>query len=351
MSSTNKVIVGYRRVSSTSQSLARQELPAVNDRIFEEKISAKSKDRPALQEMLQYIRSGDTVHVHSIDRLARNLRDLEDIVETILRKEAEVVFLKEGLHFAPVDGVLNKPDPFKDLMLQMLGAFAQFERSLIDSRRQEGIEKAKAEGKYTGRKATINKEMVLGLLQFGVPAKDVSDWMDIGIASVYRLSKKAGTRSFTEEIADIIIVQEMVNEHLGMIVDQNDRLPPDQELLELLQDVLEDAYDEDEGELIPPACDGMDDFVAMVKIALSEPMKLEQRFKYLQKKKNEVLDFAAIKAPPSSNLNPWRISKLYNLDYSKDDIVSMTGSDRETVDLFLSEVAPFPIVPRRYWEA
>ena len=178
-------IVGYRRVSSTQQSLDRQDLPDVTGRIFEEKISAKSKDRPQLQEMLQYIRGGDEVHVHSIDRLARNLRDLEEIVNAIMVKSASIRFIKEGLHFKP--GV---DDPFQKLMLQMLGSFAQFERSLMKARQQEGIDKAKAAGKFKGRGAVINEELVTDLLAYGVSAKDVCEWMDIGISSVYRIAEK-----------------------------------------------------------------------------------------------------------------------------------------------------------------
>ena len=178
-------IVGYRRVSSTQQSLDRQDLPDVTGRIFEEKISAKSKDRPQLQEMLQYIRSTDEVHVHSIDRLARNLRDLEDIVNAIVAKSASIKFIKEGLHFKP--GV---DDPFQQLMLQMLGSFAQFERSLMKARQQEGIDKAKAAGKYKGRGAVINEELVSDLLIYGVSAKEVCEWMGIGISSVYRIAEK-----------------------------------------------------------------------------------------------------------------------------------------------------------------
>jgi DNA invertase Pin-like site-specific DNA recombinase len=180
-------IVGYRRVSSTQQNLDRQDLPDVTGRIFEEKISAKSKDRPQLQEMLKYIRGTDEVQVHSIDRLARNLRDLEEIVNAITVKGASIRFIKEGLHFTP--GV---DDPFQKLMLQMLGSFAQFERSLMKARQQEGIEKAKAAGKFKGRGAVINEELVTDLLAYGVPAKDVCEWLGIGISSVYRIADKRG---------------------------------------------------------------------------------------------------------------------------------------------------------------
>ena len=92
-------IVGYRRVSSKGQNLARQELPDVTDRVFEEKLSGANRDRPALQEMLSYIRDGDEVHVHSIDRLARSLTDLNNIVTEINSKGASIRFLSEMLPF------------------------------------------------------------------------------------------------------------------------------------------------------------------------------------------------------------------------------------------------------------
>ena len=180
-----QTIVGYKRVSSASQSLARQELPEVNDRVFEEKLSGATKDRPALQEMLKYIRNGDEVHVHSIDRLARNLRDLQDIVQSVLNKDASIRFISEGLHFHERES--SRGDHLQQLMFQMLGAFAEFERNIIQSRRQEGIDAAKAAGKYKGRGKTIDDELIVDLYNEGRTAKEIAEWLSIGIASVYRL--------------------------------------------------------------------------------------------------------------------------------------------------------------------
>ena len=113
-------IVGYRRVSSVDQSLERQDL-GQTDKIFEEKISGKSsKARPALQAMLDYVREGDTVVVHSIDRLARDLRDLQDIVGRLNDQGVAITFLSERLTFsADADDALAK------LQLQMMGAFGK----------------------------------------------------------------------------------------------------------------------------------------------------------------------------------------------------------------------------------
>ena len=115
--------VGYRRVSSVDQSLARQDLGDC-ERIFEEKLSGASADRPALQDMIAFVRSGDEVVVHSIDRLARNLMDLQNIIQQLNNKGVSVYFITESLTFSSGGG-----SAFQTLQLQMLGAFAQFERT------------------------------------------------------------------------------------------------------------------------------------------------------------------------------------------------------------------------------
>lgn len=185
---TGEKVVGYRRVSSAGQNLARQELPEVTGRIFEEKLTGARRDRPALQEMIAYIRDGDEVHVHSIDRLARSLRDLQGIVDDIIGKGASIRFLKEGLHFMPN----VKADPFQKLMFQMLGSFAEFEKSLIEARRDEGIAKAKAEGKYKGRQRSIDQHVVYDLHTIHKCTGDqIAKWMGIGRASVFRILKQA----------------------------------------------------------------------------------------------------------------------------------------------------------------
>ena len=182
---TSGQIVGYRRVSSSSQSLARQELPDVTGRIFEEKLTGARRDRPALQELLGYVRDGDEVHVHSIDRLARSLKDLEDIVAEIIGKGASVRFLKENLHFKPD----QDSDAFQKLMFQMLGAFAEFERNMIKSRQAEGIKKAKADGKFKGKQPTIDYDLIIELSLRKVSPDVIAAAVGIGRASVFRIKK------------------------------------------------------------------------------------------------------------------------------------------------------------------
>ena len=160
--STKGHLLGYARVSSVDQDTARQ-LEALNqlgiDLLFEDKASGKDTNRPKLKEAMIYSRTGDTLVVHSLDRLARNLIDLLNIVEELNAKGVSVKFIKENLEFTTSDA-----DPFSKLTLQMLGAFAQFERSLIRERQREGIALAKQAGAYLGRKQALTEEQVKELV-------------------------------------------------------------------------------------------------------------------------------------------------------------------------------------------
>ncbi|TVM18688.1 recombinase family protein [Oceanidesulfovibrio indonesiensis] len=151
---TNGQHVGYLRVSTLDQHTGRQLEGITLDRRFEEKASAKDTKRPELKACLEYLRHGDTLHVHSIDRLARNLSDLQKIVDDLTSRGVAVQFHKEKLTFTGQDGSMQK------LMFQMMGAFAEFERSLIRERQREGIAIAKARGKYKGRKKALTNEQV-----------------------------------------------------------------------------------------------------------------------------------------------------------------------------------------------
>jgi DNA invertase Pin-like site-specific DNA recombinase len=115
-------------------------------RIFTDKASGRGTTRPELIEMLRFVRDGDTVVVHSLDRLARNLDDLRALVQGLTRKGVRVEFVKESLV------VTGEDSPMAKLMLSVMGAFAEFERSLIRERQREGIALAKQRGAYKGRK-------------------------------------------------------------------------------------------------------------------------------------------------------------------------------------------------------
>ena len=146
--------VGYTRVSTIDQNLDRQLDGIPVDRVFADKISGKNTHRPALEELLEYVRAGDTVVVHSMDRLARNLDDLRQLVRTLTARGVRVEFVKESLTFTGDDS------PMATLLLSIMGSFAEFERALIRERQMEGIAAAKKRGVYTGRKRALTDGQV-----------------------------------------------------------------------------------------------------------------------------------------------------------------------------------------------
>ena len=179
-------IIGYKRVSSISQNTERQDLGQV-DKLFEEQLSGKdTKGRPSLIAMIDYARDGDTVRIHSIDRLARDLRDLQDIISQLNDKGVTVQFLSESLTFSA-----DADDAFAKLQLQMMGAFAEFERNIIRKRQAEGIAKAKERGVYKNRtrKTTINRDDVKRLKADGLSTYKIADAMGISRMSVHRILK------------------------------------------------------------------------------------------------------------------------------------------------------------------
>jgi DNA invertase Pin-like site-specific DNA recombinase len=153
---TQKVqTVGYIRVSTAEQNTDRQLDGIALDRIFTDKMTGSIKDRPQLQAMLDYVRYGDTVVVHSLDRLARSLEDLISIINQLNQKGVSFKSIKDNLTF---DGVNNSPmDKF---FLHILGAVSELERALIRERQKEGIEKAKKKGVYKGRKSVLTTDII-----------------------------------------------------------------------------------------------------------------------------------------------------------------------------------------------
>lgn len=158
MSTTAGQRVGYIRVSSSDQSPERQ-IEALNNsgkiaRLFEDKISGRSRqERPGLTECIAYLRDGDELIVASIDRLARSLVDLRDLVDEITNKGVTVRFLHENLSFTH-----SGEDARSNLILSILGSFAEFERAIILERQAEGIALAKKEGRYPGRKKSLTSK-------------------------------------------------------------------------------------------------------------------------------------------------------------------------------------------------
>jgi len=142
--------IGYIRVSTLEQNTIRQEVMMKDlgvDELYIDKASGKSRDRPELRKMLEYVRKGDTVIVESISRFARNTKDLLELVEQLTAKGVEFVSKKEAI---------DTTTPTGKFMLTVFGAVAELEREYILQRQREGIDIAKAQGKYTGRKAVVH---------------------------------------------------------------------------------------------------------------------------------------------------------------------------------------------------
>ena len=182
--------IAYIRVSTVDQNTDRQLAELEFSRTFTDQTSGKDTHRPALQECLDYLRTGDTLHVHSIDRLARNLKDLQGMVETLNQRGVNIQFHKENMTFgADATNSMNK------LMLQMMGAFAEFERAVIRERQREGIERAKLAGKYThgkgGRKQSIDRMLVQQLRQDGVSLRKIAKQVGCSLSSVQRCLKQS----------------------------------------------------------------------------------------------------------------------------------------------------------------
>ncbi len=149
--------IGYTRVSSFDQNPERQPEQIALDRVFTDKASGKDMKRPELDRLLTFVREGDTIVVHAMDRLARNLDDLRRLVQTLTKRGVAVQFLKANMTFTGDD------TPMANLMISVMGAFAEFERALIRERQREGIALAKQRGVYTGRKRVLSPVQVAEL--------------------------------------------------------------------------------------------------------------------------------------------------------------------------------------------
>ncbi|MEE9119429.1 MAG: recombinase family protein [Calditrichia bacterium] len=178
--------LGYKRVSTVTQKTIRQLEGIELDKIFVDTCSGSVFERENLENLMDFARIGDTVWIHSIDRLARNLGDLLNIVKTLNKKGVRVIFIKENLIFE------TENSPISKLMLSMIGAFAEFERTIIRERQQEGIEVAKKQGKYKGRKKTLDNNDVTKikkLLQEGATKAEIARNFGVTRSTLYRYLK------------------------------------------------------------------------------------------------------------------------------------------------------------------
>lgn len=177
-------VIGYRRVSTLVQNTERQLDGVTVDEMFEDKLSGKDINRPALQDMMKHARKGDTVVVHSLDRLGRNIDDLREIVKQLVSKGVTVKFCSENLVFSA-----DSNNIFSELMLNMLASFAQFERALSKERQKEGVQLAKAKGVYKGRKQEMTQERITEIktrIEAGEAKAAIAKAMGISRDTLYR---------------------------------------------------------------------------------------------------------------------------------------------------------------------
>lgn len=177
--------IGYIRVSTVEQNTDRQLADLELDKVFEEKVSAKTANRPQLLQMLEHIREGDEVFVHDISRLARNIEDLHRLVKEIMSKGCAIHFQKENLHFTG-----DKTDPTQELLLSMLGAVYQFERSILLERQREGIALAKQAGKCKGRPKKIDNHEIRRILAEGNSISKTAELLGVSMSSVQRAKRE-----------------------------------------------------------------------------------------------------------------------------------------------------------------
>lgn len=192
--------IGYARVSTKGQSLEVQikALTAAGcEKIFAEKLTGRLQSRPELDTCLNFIREGDTLVVYKLDRLGRSLKNIIMLLED---------FKKKGIQFISLQDNISTEGATGQLMANILGAFAQFERDLIHERTQEGRRIAKEKGVKFGRKALINRENIakqescIRLYQSGTPIREIQKILNIGSSgTVYRLLRRNGIELKSEK--------------------------------------------------------------------------------------------------------------------------------------------------------
>lgn len=179
--------IGYIRVSTSDQNIDRQLAELELDRVFVDRASGKDSNRPQLDALLSYVRDGDHVYVHSLDRLARNLMDLRRIVSDLVTRDITILFVTENLTFGP-----DQSSPMSTLLLNMLGAVAEFERSLIKERQREGIVIARARGAYRGRRPSLTSDQIAEIKQLvesGIPKAKLARQFHVSRETIYQAIK------------------------------------------------------------------------------------------------------------------------------------------------------------------
>lgn len=189
--------IGYKRVSTTDQSTARQLVGIELQRVYEDKASGATKDRPELKRCLDALREDDTLHVHAVDRLSRSMRDLLDIVDTVLKAKANLIIYSPRLEFSS-----QHEDYLQTFQLQLFGIVGQLERAMSRQRQTEGIAHAKANGTRSGKPFGQQpldpklKPKAIELFNQGMTITNIAKDLCISRGSVYNLLK-GQTKSHT----------------------------------------------------------------------------------------------------------------------------------------------------------
>lgn len=180
--------IGYKRVSTTDQSTARQLVGIELERIYEDKASGATKDRPELKRCLDALREGDTLHVHAVDRLSRSMRDLLDIVDVVLKAKANLIIYSPRLEFSS-----QSEDYLQTFQLQLFGIVGQLERAMCRQRQREGIAHAKVNGTKTGKPfgnqpLDMNRrDEAIDYSKQGMNISQIAKAMKLSRASIYKL--------------------------------------------------------------------------------------------------------------------------------------------------------------------
>jgi DNA invertase Pin-like site-specific DNA recombinase len=182
--------IGYKRVSTTDQSTARQLFGIELDRVYEDKASGATKDRPELKRCLDALREGDTLHVHAVDRLSRSMRDLLDIVDQVLKAKATLIIYSPKLTLG-----YKEEDILQTFQLHLFAMIAQLERSMSRERQREGIAQAQLKGTKSGKpfgQVPLDpslKPKAIELFNQGMLIAHIAKALNISRASVYKLVK------------------------------------------------------------------------------------------------------------------------------------------------------------------
>lgn len=180
--------IGYKRVSTSDQSTARQLVGIELQRVYEDKASGANKDRPELKRCLDALREGDTLHVHTVDRLSRSMRDLLDIVDVVLKAKANLIIYSPRLEFSS-----QSEDYLQTFQLQLFGIVGQLERAMCRQRQREGIAHAKVNGTKTGKPfgnqpLDMNRrDEAIEHSKSGMNITQIAKAMDLSRASIYKL--------------------------------------------------------------------------------------------------------------------------------------------------------------------